>query len=348
MNSLAPIAFPRMRRAAGAVVTLLAVPLAIVLLARPVDVLRSVGGLPAHVAGMFEEPMGFQRMSSGRYIVFDRRAHSLYSVDATRGQATRIITVGPEQGRLLSPSAFDTAGERIVVADAPNLVERIQLFTDTGVRINGFTLPGKATARVTMGTLVLSGVSSLQFTGDSLLLNQPENGALVSEYGLTGQPMRTFGNLRPTGHETDRNVHLALNVGLPLVNPRGGYYFVFLTGEPRFRKYAQDGTLVLERLMQGREIDDLVRSLPTSWPRRAVGGEVLPLVPPVVRTAAVDPAGRLWVSFAVPYTYVFDEDGDPVRTVQFQATGIISPTSLFFAAPDRVLVTPGLYEFATK
>lgn len=313
--------------------------------ARSADVLQAVGGVPAHLAGQFEEPLAFQQLPSGQFVVFDRRAHAVYTLDAHRRDAVRVIEIGPEQGRLLGPRAFDTAEGMIVVADAPNLVERIQFFNERGQRIGGFSLPGKASARVTVGSLVLSGVSSLQFTGRSLLISQPETGALVTEYGLAGTPVRTFGALRPTGHEGDRNLHLALNVGLPLVNPKGGYYFVFLTGEPRFRQYARDGTLVLERLMQGREIDDLVRAMPTTWPQREVGGEVLPLVPPVVRTAAVDPDGRLWVSFVVPFTYVFDEDGDKVRTVQFRGAGLIAPTSLFFAGRTRLLVTPGLYEF---
>ncbi|MBE3132022.1 MAG: hypothetical protein IMZ55_00990 [Acidobacteria bacterium] len=36
---------------------------------------------------------------------------------------------------------------------------------------------------------------------------------------------RNFGTLRPTGQEADRDVHLALHAGMPLVNPRGGYEF---------------------------------------------------------------------------------------------------------------------------
>ena len=54
-----------------------------------------------------------------------------------------------------------------------------------------------------------------------------------------------------------------------------------------------------------------------------------------------------WVTFVVPYTYVYDRDGDKIRTVQFRAAGIITPTSLFFGAKGRLLVTPGLYEFDT-
>ncbi len=47
----------------------------------------------------------------------------------------------------------------------------------------------------------------------------------------------------------------------------------------------------------------------------------------------------------LPYTYVFDADGDKIRTVQFRGAGILSPASLFFSRNGHLLVTPGLYEF---
>lgn len=140
-------------------------------------------------------------------------------------------------------------------------------------------------------------------------------------------------------------MHLALNTGLPLVDPRGGFYFVFQAGEPRFRKYDANGTLLFERVIQGRELDPLLASQPTAWPARPRGGRELPVVPPVIRAAAVDPSGRLWVSFVVPWTYVYDTDGDKVRVVQFSTTGTLAPASLSFARGGRLLVTPGCYVF---
>jgi len=74
----------------------------------------------------------------------------------------------------------------------------------------------------------------------------------------------------------------------------------------------------------------------------------MPIANPLVRTAAVDRLGRLWIALNVPYTYVYDAQGNKVRTVQFDATGPIVTRSLFFADRDRVLVTPGCYEFASK
>lgn len=72
----------------------------------------------------------------------------------------------------------------------------------------------------------------------------------------------------------------------------------------------------------------------------------IPLVLPVVRTAAVDAHDRLWIAFTIPFTYVFDADGEKIRTVQFRAGGIIAPTSLSFTSRGRLLVTPGCFEFA--
>ena len=71
----------------------------------------------------------------------------------------------------------------------------------------------------------------------------------------------------------------------------------------------------------------------------------MPLVTPVIRAAGVSPTGELWVSLGVPYMYVYNSDGDKVRTVQFTGAGLISPTSLFFSRTGKLLVTPGCYEF---
>ena len=98
--------------------------------------------------------------------------------------------------------------------------------------------------------------------------------------------------------------------------------------------------------MQGRDLDPIVAALPQRWPRRTVDAREAPLVPPIIRTAAVDPQGALWVSFVLPFTYVFDADGEKVRTVQFRAAGVVAPSSLSFPARNRLLITPGCYEFA--
>lgn len=67
----------------------------------------------------------------------------------------------------------------------------------------------------------------------------------------------------------------------------------------------------------------------------------------LVRAATADPAGNLWISFAVPYTYVYDPDGEKIRVVQFYGAGLLHPASLFFAGPGRLLVAPGCDEFRT-
>ena len=172
-------------------------------------------------------------------------------------------------------------------------------------------------------------------------MNQPERGAVITEYTLEGVPHRNIGLLRATGHEADPDLHRALNTGIPLVNPQGGYYFVFQTGEPRFRKYDARGTLLFERVIQGTELDAWLASQPTTWPARR-GPRELPVVPPIVRTAAVDRAGGLWIAFTLPFTYVYDADGEKTRVVQFHGAGIIAPTSLSFARDGTAAGHTGL------
>ncbi len=315
---------------------------------RRVEVLQSVGSLPPEVVGAYREPAGFQQVQSGQYLVFDRRSHAVFGVDAEKTGTWKLVDIGQEEGRLLDPSAFDAEpGGSFVVADAPDNIERVQIFAVTGRKLGGFTLPGRSSARVTLGNIVVSGVGSLQYTGSALLMSQPETGALMTEYGLGGTPTRTFGTLRPTGQEQDRAVHLALNSGLPLINPLGGYYFVFQAGVPMFRKYDASGRLLFERHIEGPEIDPVVMSLPTVWPRRPGRGGDLPLVVPSVRTAAVDASGNLWIALVQPVTYVYDPTGEKSRVVAFRGAGVIAPVSLSFTGKNRLLVTPGCYEFVT-
>ena len=310
------------------------------------DVIRSTSAVPAHIAGRFREPAGFQQSASGQYFVFDRRGHTVYGLDAEQSSSWEIIQIGAEPGRIIDPTAFAVAPNgTFVVADAPNNRERIQIFSAPGGRIGGFLLPGRLKTRVAIDNAVLNGIGSLQYTGTTILMSQPETGALVAEYDLQGGVNRTFGSLRRTGHEDDRELHLALNSGIPLVDPGGGFVFVFQTGEPVFQKYDRSGHLVYERHIEGRDLDPYLAALPTAWPKRKTGDGEVPLVRPTIRTAAIDREGRLWIAFVPPFTYVYDSDGDKIRTVQFRGAGIISPVSLFFGSNDRVLVTPGLYEF---
>ena len=312
-----------------------------------VETLKATNSLAPHVVGLFREPIGFKQTANGEYYVFDRRGHTVYAVDARGASATKLVQIGAEEGRVIEPTAFDVQfNGTFAVADAPNNRERVQIFDAGGVRTGGFFLPGRNASRVVLGTLALSGVSTLTFNGKLIVMSHPETGWLLTEYTLTGVPLRSVGQLRKTGHEADRDLHIALNSGIPIADPKGGFYFVFMTGQPMFRKYDGKGELVFERVIQGREIDQAVAAMPDRWLRRPSGE--LPLVPPVVRTAAVDESGRLWVSFVQPFTYVYDGNGEKIRTVQFRGAGIIAPSSLWFTGDGRVLITPGCYEFSSR
>jgi hypothetical protein len=308
--------------------------------------LQSVDAIPAHIAGRFRDATGFQQSASGQYFVFDRRSHVVFGIDAEKASAWEVVHIGAEAGRIIDPTAFAVAPDgTFAVADAPQNRERIQVFTPAGFRTAGFTLPERQTPRIVFENYVMNGIGSLQFTGHSVYLSQPEHGSLVTEYALDGSTRRTIGTLRATGHESDRPLHLALNSGIPLPDADVGLWFVFQTGGPILQKYDRDGRLQFERRVQGREVEQAIAGLPTTWPIRKDADGAYPIVTPTIRSAAIDREGRVWISLLVPFTYVFDRDGDKIRVVQFRGAGIVSPNSLFFGSRGRVLVTPGLFEF---
>src|SRR5688572_23626363 len=255
-----------------------------------VEVLRSVGGLPPHIVGTFENAIAYQQASNGTYYVFDRGGHAVYTVDAGRRVSRKVVDIGQEDGRIIQPTGFDMAPDgRFVVADVPRAQQRLQTFGPAGERVGGFFLPGRPAARIIFGNLMLNGAGSVQHTGGSLLLSHPESGSLFTEYSLGGYAQRSIGNLRATGFESDRDLHVAMNAGFPLVDPTGGFYYVFITGTPVFRKYDAKGTVVYERHIEGQELDAYLAAQPTRWPRRRVQDREIPFVAPVVRAAAVDP-----------------------------------------------------------
>ena len=314
-----------------------------------IETLTARGSLPAHLAGRFREPVQFAQISTGEFLVLDRRAHTVSRIDRAMTRVTQVIDIGFEEGRLLAPTALAIGPSDVfAVADAPASHERIQYFTGGGSPLGAFFLNTRVAPRLSIGPLVLNGVGSLQFTGRSFLVNRPESGGLVTELDMQGHPVRHFGLLRQTGHETDPTLHLAFNVGLPLVDPTGGFYFVFQSGVPMFRKYDERGELVFERHIEGVELDGRLQALPTTWPERETETGSYPIVTPAVRTAAVDSDGRLWVSLVAPFTYVYDQRGDKARTVRFEAAGPVSPASLFFTTDGHLLVTPGCFVFETK
>ncbi len=316
-----------------------------------IERLRPAGSLPAEICGAFREATSFVQTSAGQYLILDRRDHTVFSVDKARTRVTTMMRAGMEKGNVLQPGMLSLSrDDTFAVSDAPFGQERVQMFFDNGAPLGAFLLPGITAPRLTTGPLILNGTGSMYFTGKTLLINAPDSGALVSVLNLEGHVVRQIGTLRATGHEADRAVHLALNVGLPLQTADDGVIFVFQTGVPMFRKYAPDGRLEFERHIEGTVLDGYVQSLPTSWPTRKVGDGTYPLVPPVIRTAALSPSGDLWVSLVAPFTYVYNSAGDRTRTVVFDATGAFSPTSLSFSRASgtlRLLAMPGCYEFAT-
>jgi len=314
----------------------------------PVDTLRAVGGLPAHIAGRFEDLTVCRQTTAGTFLVFDRRRHGVFSVAPAADAPTEVVTIGAEPGRLLQPYAFDAGPDgTFVVADAPGNRTRVQAFLVSGTRLAGFSMASAGHPLLVDGVAV-TGLASLVTTRSSIFLSQPESGSLIVERGFDGVSARSFGELRATGHEQDPPLHHALNSGFVVIDPDGGFYYVFAAGVPAFRKYDYRGALQFERHIEGVELDAYMRDRPTVWPRRKTDSGVFPVVRPIVRAAAADASGSLWISLDVPFTYVYDRRGDKHRVVQFRATGVLAPTDISFTPSGRLLATPGCHLFEVR
>jgi hypothetical protein len=183
----------------------------------------------------------------------------------------------------------------------------------------------------------------MAFGGRTFWFNAPAWGALMSELDTAGKVLRHVGALRPTGHEVHKALHEALNTGLPVGDPTGGLFFVFQTGRPMLRKYDSDGSLQFERHIEGPELDPIISRLPTTWETPADGSRPLPA--PVVRTAAADRQGRLWVALQSGHVYVYDRTGEKIRSLVFGGASPSLTSSLYFTQGGRVLTGPAGYEF---
>jgi hypothetical protein len=313
------------------------------------DVLTPIGGLPPNLVGQMRSPSAFVQTSDGKYIVFDQRGQQVYGVDAAKKVLKKLVAIGPSDGEILNPTGFAySANKTFTIVDQPAKYERVQTFYEDGtplsryqrwpspngaLRVNGNGgLFGGLTAIAALGRNL---VTAAQASSDSLT-------DLMHEIDADGNVVRRIGSVRATGQDADPGLRRALNAGIPVVAPDGSVYFVFTTGVPMFRKYSAAGELLFERHIEGPELDVIIQSLPTVW---STAKGQMPVVTSTVTTAAMDPAGRLWISLGGPFTYVYDASGDKIRTVQFRGTELMTPTHFFFTSDGRVLVTPGCYEF---
>ena len=124
------------------------------------------------------------------------RATRVTASTTAQASAWEIVQIGAEPGRIIDPTAF--------AVDARRHVRRRRRARATASASRSSRRPVSASAasscragreaRVVLDNIVLNGIGSLQYTGTSILMSQPETGALITEYTLAGGANRTFGD----------------------------------------------------------------------------------------------------------------------------------------------------------
>ena len=206
----------------------------------------------------------------------------------------------PDRVRLVAPTA------RFVVADAPQRPASASRSSRAAGSRSAASRCRAARSRASCSSnIVLNGIGSLQYTGRSILISQPETGALVTEYSSsTATPHRTFGELRPTGHEArsrraPRAEHrAAARRSRPAASTSCSSPACRCSGSTTRRARCCSSAT-----SKGREIDEYLRDACRRRGRRGApsDGECCrscrrPSAPP-----ASTATGELWISLTSPY-----------------------------------------------
>ena len=233
----------------------------------------------------FREPLGFQQTDSGQYFVFDRRAHAVFTIAGDA--AKKIVDIGAEPGRVLDPTRLRPRSRPTAASSSPT-----RRCGGRASRSSPRTAAASAASRCRSArsrACMLDSARPERHRLDPVHRRHASSstsrraGGLVSELELYGTPdPHLRRRCAPTGHEADANVHLALNVGPAARRSRPAASTS--CSRPASRCSASTtrrGTLLFERHIEGPEVDEYLRTMPTRWPtRRTEDGDVLPLVPP--------------------------------------------------------------------
>lgn len=152
----------------------------------------------------------------------------------------QIGRVGQGPGELLDPINFDIDDEgTIYVWNYGN--SRIEIFDGNGNYIHSFKIlfPTARWAGMAVGP------------AGSIYLNLPSSGSLIVVFTKTGEKIKQFGKIKEFKNPLKTMI---FNQGSMHFDKKGDLNFLFVT-KPLFRRYSQDGHLLLEKVIKGPEID---------------------------------------------------------------------------------------------
>ena len=309
---------------------------------------RSIAALPPDLAGQFAEPAGFAQLPSGDYLVFDRRGHTVFRVDPGFGAARPLVSIG---SRTRAHSAALRIRSR---PDGPAGARRCA--GDDGAHPG--VLDRRHASRRILAAPATRGARAIRRPHAERRLDAARDGAS----DRAAQPARDRlahhrVPLQRTGGPHHRTPARHWSRGVAARPPGAEQRLSAADSVGRLllrlpRRRAALSTLFSSRraAIRSRNSGPRARSSDPGIAdqlesRRHSADRTVPIVRSIVRSAAVDATGQLWVSFSVPYTYVYDDDGEKRRTIQLYGAGPLAPSSLSFAPDGRLLVTPGGYVF---
>ncbi len=184
--------------------------------------------------------------SDGNIFVLDAGNNRIMKYNINSNFLQQIGSVGQGPGELLRPIDFDIGADgKLCVVDEGN--HRVSIFDKGGKFQNSFPVS------------TFPRVNSLVNKRGQILLNQPEmDGGLLDVYDYEGNKLRSIGVVEPFEHPyikgPNRMATWAYNRVRAKQNHRGEID-VYYIARPLFRRFSEQGNLLLEKEIKGSEID---------------------------------------------------------------------------------------------
>lgn len=197
-------------------------------------------------AHMLYRPGTVRSDAEGSVFVLDEGNHRIVKYSAKGEFLQQIGSVGQGPGDLLGPIDFDVdkAGKVYVVEETN---KRVSIFESNGRFRTSFHIPAFPQAAICV------------FDSNEILINRPEiEGSLFDVYRSDGTRVRSFGPVEgfenPPFKGPNKTATWAFNQVRARFDPEGNLN-VFYYARPLYRRFTRDGVLLLEKAIEGPEID---------------------------------------------------------------------------------------------
>jgi 6-bladed beta-propeller len=278
----------------------------------------------------FGAPVGQTPLISarnGRVYLFDDRTNRLFICDGSGKVLKTTGSIGDGPGQFYKPSAMVTGAHSVVIYDRGNN------------RIVVLTLDGDVKSQFPVQTQLYNIAAG---DDDTIYVNDPSSGHLITALDINGRVLRSFGNLSSlsalhhTNNQTrDTRFHLTANRVRLAIDKSDHIFAVFMIA-PVIREYSHDGALIKEVSFDNANAHQLQELFWHKDPNLPITSGIIDgnQVPFLVKDVSVNPAtGEFVVLTALSKLLIFDAECKEISVLEIK--GVLDSQLWKMAVEDR-------------